>query len=256
MTPAQNVETTTGQLNTEAITPASQFSSDSGIGPSFISPVSQSQEDDSDGWEDCSDDEDDDYIPMWDEEVSDTESVAEHDYQAQGDVDLHDETEESMLSITEETPMTLHDAAQDTVPGFSLVYDNTQWETTARHQGKNKNKMTIVTNALAVEHRVPAAKCEDRTVDAHDIPVDTYVQQEPDDETLAEYALSEIDKAIVGNVPHFKGYKDVAVWHVPHQHSREMAEKSKVVSPYFYIFTPCVSVCVTTRPAERTDIRT
>ena len=193
----------------------------------------QCQDEDSE-WEDCSDDDDDDYIPLWDEDDNtETEPTKDDNTETEpteADIDAAELPEGNESSESNHLP------EAPTVPGASLVWDNTQWLAQARHQGQNTNKMNLRANALAAEHRVQATYCEDRVIDARDISVDTYVQQEADQGTFYEYAAWEVAKAMVRNIPHFSKYKDVVTWHVPHQHSKEMAVKSKVVRSYwFYI---------------------
>ena len=239
-TPMQSVDATT----TEVTTPGIQSLTDSGIGSSCASAGIQDNnsaqfanvEEDSDGWEDCSDDDDDDddedYNPLWDEEVgSDMESIVSECCEFANDCQVESDIEEAILSDNDEAIQSHYLPDKVTIPGCSLIWDNVQKQSQARHQAQSKSKMITKANALAAEHRVPASVSSDHVIDAHDIPLDTYLKKDTDGDIFFEYADSEVEKIMVRNIPHFKSYRDVVTWHVPHQHSEEMAKKSKVVSP-------------------------
>ena len=194
----------------------------------------QHTQDNEDEWEDCSDDDDDeedeDYDPAWGEDedgviYSDTEpdNGVENDFNSLDGCRRLEVSDNEMQTDDEEFYQSFESISPTdsrSVPGVSLVWDNVQWMSQARHQSQNSNKMNVKANALAAEHRVPASYSHDRTIDALDIPIDTYLQQNTDNEVLFEYVDSEIAKAIVRNVPKFKSYKDVVTYHIPHQSGR------------------------------------
>ncbi len=64
---------------------------------------------------------------------------------------------------------------------------------------------------------------------ALDLDLDIFMLNSDDRETIDYIAATIISRIIVYYLTHFKSYKDVTEWHIPHKHSHESSQKSKVV---------------------------
>ena len=185
-------------------------------------------------WTDCdTDDEgDEDWLPETDDEDNMSDQSDENsadtvsDIEYESDSSDEDGTGESVLNHASED--TSNQMISSPLP--HLVWDNTQLQQYARHQSKEKeNEMLLWTNAMAVIGRIIFQLGGDQVRNASDIPFE-YIFLGPDDrKRLREYIKAIMGRIGVRNIPHYEGYKDVVTWHVKHQYSEEMKQKSTVV---------------------------
>ncbi len=210
---------------------------------SFVKSLKDNgQEDQSDEWTDCSDDEEDeDYLPFIDDDADMDEDIDENgDNDTNPDI-LQDSisSETDYLESSETTGQKEADPKSNNErrsPGYSFQWDNVQKLIHARHQGEkgkngeNQNTMLLKTMAMATEHRVPPQSTGDQTIPAKDIGIDTFLINNEDRSVVREVLETLVSRIGVHYVTYLKSFSDVVTWHIPHAHSAEMSKKSKVVS--------------------------
>lgn len=114
-----------------------------------------------------------------------------------------------------------------------MVWDNTQLNARPRHYGKDsKATKHIWANAFAAKNRVqvPSTESSDSIIAAKDLPLTTFLPSEDDRKHLRSRMETIVSRVITMHISHFnKHYRSLVNWHIPHQFSKESAQKSELV---------------------------
>ena len=92
--------------------------------------------------------------------------------------------------------------------------------------------MHLWANAFAAVNRVNPQGLDDNNIclRASSIPLSAYLPNISDSDMLKERMTCIVSRILVTHLDFFKEYSDVVVWHIPHEYSQEMTEKSTIVS--------------------------
>ena len=122
--------------------------------------------------------------------------------------------------------------------GYSLCFDNVQFESKVKHHTMEKKKsFHLYALAFAIKDRIPPPlpppqDADDRedsqTVPAVDLPCTAFIPSSSDLGTVKEYMTIIVQRTLVDFVPFLEELKHRVVRHVPHQYSEELQSKSEV----------------------------
>ena len=91
--------------------------------------------------------------------------------------------------------------------------------------------MHLWANAYAVKNRVEITDESSHVEQAQDLPLSIYFHSQEDEENLRERMSILVSRIVCHHIPHFKeNYSDVVCRHVKHEFSKEMKQKSELVS--------------------------
>lgn len=124
--------------------------------------------------------------------------------------------------------------------GFSLCFDNVNQRTTVRHQTRDaKNKMFNMVQGYAARDRVPPLHLNDDLPlpeSIKTIPLENYLPSEIDEVDLQFEITTIVNRIPCEYIPIFKPLANAINWYIQHRYSYVFAQKSQLVSLYFYLF--------------------
>lgn len=117
---------------------------------------------------------------------------------------------------------------------FSVVWDNVQIQVHRKHQDmQNGNRFIMWAMTLAVQHRLPSLHLiqEGEAIHkAETIPSVAFLPQEKDWMERKERCVVLVKRILVTYISCFKVLSKKVTWHIPHEHSKQMQQPTKVVN--------------------------
>ncbi len=119
-------------------------------------------------------------------------------------------------------------------PGYALCWDNVQMETKAKHQSRQRqNRMHLWANAFACRHRVDCLHLDGTGfVRASLLPLSVFFPMPDVLQALRSRMCVMVQRILCTHMTCFKEFGDNVTWHIAHQFSDEMRQRSKLVKHY------------------------
>lgn len=130
---------------------------------------------------------------------------------------------------------------------FRIVADNLDFSLSARIQtSKLRNQSIHWTHHLAIRDRV-ITPCRDHAEATGqrklmDLELSELLPSDDSNFAVESDFITLVSRILVKYLPAFSFLKDVVVHHIPHQYSKEMAQKSEVVSTVIYVISSLLGV--------------
>ena len=119
--------------------------------------------------------------------------------------------------------------------GYSIVWDNTEWESIVRHQGyKKENTHMYMANAVLVENTVPTTHLsmeEEGLRRSSEIPLDEIFSANEDHARTFESFVVLIGRQLLSSMPHIsRYYKGYSTSRIMHKYSAEASHANRTVT--------------------------
>ena len=138
---------------------------------------------------------------------------------------------------------------------YSITWHNVQKNTTTRHAtSMKKSNFQLWALAFMAENRVPFTSSDKgECVSATSVPLNTFLPGMEDWECLRQRMEVIVQRILTRNVLCFAELEGNVVKHIPHEHSKESAKSSNLVShiPYnLFMLAVCAVKCFGTNNEE------
>ena len=129
--------------------------------------------------------------------------------------------------------MELSQARQHLNPGFAIIFDNIDGKLERRHMSKDKPNFDFHwVNHKIVENRVSGSKHDGSPRDLLSVPNIKFLPSVRDQQQQHQNYIVLVARILVDHLECFQVLRNVCVRHIPHKHSKELAQKFKSVSTF------------------------
>ena len=141
------------------------------------------------------------------------------------------------MEVDEEITVTIDDGIVPEWTGFRIIGDNLDKNIKPRFlRVDHPNQSLHFFHIFAVKDRVNLSGFSNEpnrylSVQTEDLPFESLLPSATDYQSLIANFSILVARVLVAHIPYFKTtFNDVLVNHIPHEHSKEMAEKSEMVN--------------------------